>query len=112
VGTGAQRPRGRGRPNPPVSPRHSTSQSHHARTKQAHQPDSLVGFVLRPSLPPRLATQMVILKMVDYNSGSHNVYKERYTDPALWQKEFDADIGFGSNSMPIGMSRSSLARST
>jgi hypothetical protein len=40
------------------------------------------------------------------------VYKERYTDPALWQKEFDADIGFGSNSMTIGMSRSSLARST
>jgi hypothetical protein len=37
---------------------------------------------------------MGILKMVDYMRGSHNVYKERYTDPALWQKEFDADICF------------------
>jgi hypothetical protein len=35
---------------------------------------------------------MGILKMVDYKSGSHNVYKERYTNPTLWQKEFDADI--------------------
>jgi hypothetical protein len=33
-------------------------------------------------------------KMVDYTRGSHNVYKERYTDAALWQKEFDADICF------------------
>jgi hypothetical protein len=24
----------------------------------------------------------------------HNVYKERYSDPALWQKEFDVDIRF------------------
>jgi hypothetical protein len=123
VGTGAQRPCGRGRPNPPA-PHHSTSQGHHACTKQAHQPDdhyddyedisldSLAGFVLRPSLPPRPATQMGILKMVDYKSGSHNVYKERYTDLALWQKEFDTDIHFWLNSMPIGMSRSSLARNT
>jgi hypothetical protein len=37
---------------------------------------------------------MGILKMVDYTRGSHNVYKDRYTDPALWQKEFDADIRF------------------
>jgi hypothetical protein len=37
---------------------------------------------------------MGILKMIDYTCGSHNVYKERYTDPALWQKEFDADIRF------------------
>jgi hypothetical protein len=37
---------------------------------------------------------MGILKMVDYTRGSHNVYKERYTDSALWQKEFDADIRF------------------
>jgi hypothetical protein len=29
---------------------------------------------------------------VNYKSGSHNVYKERYTDPSLWQKEFDAYI--------------------
>jgi hypothetical protein len=103
VGIGAQHPRGRGRPNPPA-PRRSTSQGHRAWTKQAHQPDdhyddyedisfdSLAGFVLRPSLPPRPATQMGILKMVNYKSGSYNVYKERYTDPSLWQKEFDADI--------------------
>jgi hypothetical protein len=37
---------------------------------------------------------MGILRMVDYTRGSHNVYKKRYTDPALWQKEFDADIRF------------------
>jgi hypothetical protein len=37
---------------------------------------------------------MGILKMIDYTHGSHNVYKERYTDLALWQKEFDADIRF------------------
>jgi hypothetical protein len=37
---------------------------------------------------------MGILKMVDYKSGTHNVYKERYSNPALWQKEFDADIRF------------------
>jgi hypothetical protein len=37
---------------------------------------------------------MGILKTVDYTRGSHDVYKERYTDPALWQKEFDADIWF------------------
>jgi hypothetical protein len=108
VGTCAQCPHGRGRPNPPA-PRLSTSQGHCARTKQAHQPndhyddyedislDSLAGFVLRPTLPPRPATQMGILKMVDYKSGSHNMYKERYTDPALWQKEFDADIRFWLN---------------
>jgi hypothetical protein len=67
VGTSAQHPHGRGRHNPPA-PRRSTSQGHHARTKQAHQPDdhyddyedisldSLACFVLRPSLPPRPAT--------------------------------------------------------
>jgi hypothetical protein len=37
---------------------------------------------------------MGILKMVDYKSGMHNVYKKRFSDPALWQKEFDADIRF------------------
>jgi hypothetical protein len=37
---------------------------------------------------------MGIERMVDYTRGSHNVYKERYTDPAQWQKEFDADIRF------------------
>jgi hypothetical protein len=37
---------------------------------------------------------MGILKMVDYTKGSHNMYKERYTDPGLWQKEFEADIRF------------------
>jgi hypothetical protein len=106
VGTSAQRPRGQGRTNPPVAPRRSTSQGHRARTKQAHEPDdhyddyedisldTLVDSVLRPSRPPRPATQMGILKMVDYKSGSHDVYKERYSDPALWQKEFDADIRF------------------
>jgi hypothetical protein len=45
--------------------------------------DTLSTFVLRPSKPPRLAIMMGILKMVDYTRGSHNVYKERYTDPAL-----------------------------
>jgi hypothetical protein len=106
VGTGAQHPHGRGHPNPPAAPHRSTGQGHCARTKQAHQPDdhyddyedisldSLSTFVLRPSLHPLPATQMGILKMVDYTRGSHNVYKERYTDPALWQKEFDADIRF------------------
>jgi hypothetical protein len=34
------------------------------------------------------------MKMVDYTKGTHNVYKERYTDPALFQKEFDSDIRF------------------
>jgi hypothetical protein len=42
----------------------------------------------------RPTTQMGILKKVDYTRGSHNMYKERYTDPALWQKEFDVDIRF------------------
>jgi hypothetical protein len=37
---------------------------------------------------------MGIVRMVDYTRGTHNVYKERYTDPAQWQKEFDADIRF------------------
>jgi hypothetical protein len=37
---------------------------------------------------------MRIVRMVVYTRGSHNVYKEGYTDPALWQKEFDADIQF------------------
>jgi hypothetical protein len=106
VGTGAQCPRGHGHTNPPAAPRRSTIQGHRARTKQAHEPDdhyddyedisldSLADFVLRPSKPPRLSTQMGILKMVDYKSRTHNVYKERYSDPAQWQKEFDADIRF------------------
>jgi hypothetical protein len=84
----------------------STSQGHRARTKQAHEPDdhyddyedislaSLAQFVLRPSRPPRLATQMGIMNMVDYKSGMHDVYKQRYSDPAQWQKEFDANIRF------------------
>jgi hypothetical protein len=78
VGMGAQRTRGRGCPNPPATPRRPTSQGHHCRTKQAHQPDdhyvdyedisldTLAGFVFRPSKPPRPATTMGILKMVDY----------------------------------------------
>jgi hypothetical protein len=37
---------------------------------------------------------MGVVRMVDYTRGSHNVYKERYSDPALWQKEFDSDIRF------------------
>jgi hypothetical protein len=37
---------------------------------------------------------MGIVRMVDYTRGSHNVYKERYSDTALWQKEFDEDIRF------------------
>jgi hypothetical protein len=37
---------------------------------------------------------MGIVRMVDYTGGSHNVYKERYTVPTFWQKEFDADIRF------------------
>jgi hypothetical protein len=37
---------------------------------------------------------MGILRMVDYTRGSHNVYKERYNDPSLWQKEFDSAIRF------------------
>jgi hypothetical protein len=56
--------------------------------------DTLSSFILRPSIPPRPATQMGSVKMVDYTRGSHNVYKERYSDSALWQKEFDADICF------------------
>jgi hypothetical protein len=106
VGTSAQGPCGRGRINPPTAPRRSTGQGHRARTKQGQQPDdhyddyedisldTLSTFVLRPSRPPGPATQMGILKMVDYTRGSHNVYKERFTDPALWQIEFDADIRF------------------
>jgi hypothetical protein len=106
VGTSAQRPCGCGRTNPLAAPRRYTSQGHRARTKQAHEPDdhyddyedisldTLADFVLRPSIPPCPITQMGILKMVDYKSGSHDVYKERYSDPALWQKEFDADIRF------------------
>jgi hypothetical protein len=54
----------------------------------------LAQFVLRPSLPPRPTTQLGILKMVDYKSGTHDVYKERYSDPAQYQKEFVADIRF------------------
>jgi hypothetical protein len=106
VDTTSQGPRGRGRLNRPAGPRRSTGQGHRACTKQAHQPDehyddyedisldSLSTFVLRPSRPPHPATQMGILKKVDYTRGSHNMYKKRYTDPALWQKEFDADICF------------------
>jgi hypothetical protein len=106
VGASAQGPRGHGRSNPPAAPCRSTGQGHRARTKQAHQPDDHYDdyedismdtpstFVLRPSQPPRSATTMGIVRMVDYTRGSHNVYKERYTDPALWQKEFDADIQF------------------
>jgi hypothetical protein len=37
---------------------------------------------------------MGIMKMVDYKSGTHDVYKQRYSDPAQCQKEFDADICF------------------
>jgi hypothetical protein len=106
VGASTQAPRGRGRTNPPAAPRQSKGQGHRARTKQAHQPndhyddyedislDTLSSFILRPSIPPRPATQMGIVKMVDYTRGSHNVYKERYSDPALWKKEFDSDIRF------------------
>jgi hypothetical protein len=106
MGASTQGPRGRGHTNPPAAPRRSTGQGHRARTKQAHQPDdhyddyedisldTLSTFVLRPSRPPRPATMIGILKMVDYIRGSHNVYKKRYTDPALWQKEFDANIRF------------------
>jgi hypothetical protein len=74
--------------------------------------DTLSSFILWPSIAPRPATQMGIVKMVDYTRGSHNVYKERYTDPALWQKEFDADIRFGLSLMRIGTSPLSLARIT
>jgi hypothetical protein len=126
VGTGSQRPRGHGRTNPSAAPRLSTSQGHRARTKQAHEPndhyddyedislDSLADFVLRPSKSPRSATTMGILKMVDYKSGTHNVYKERYSDPAQWQKEFDADIRFWLKFIltSIGMNQLFFARRT
>jgi hypothetical protein len=77
VAMSAQCPRGRGRTNPLAVPHRSTSQGHHARTKQAHELDdhyddyedisldSLADYVLRPSKHPRLATTMGILKMVD-----------------------------------------------
>jgi hypothetical protein len=106
VGTSAQGPHRCGRSNPPTAPRRSTGKGHRACTKQTHQPDdhydgyedisldTLSTFVLRPSRPPHPATMMGILRMVDYTHGSHNVYKERYNDPALWQKEFDSDIRF------------------
>jgi hypothetical protein len=106
LGSRTQGPRGLGHTNPPAAPRQSKGQGNQARTKQAHQPDdhyddyedisldTLSSFILRPSVPPRPTTQMGILKMVDYTRGSHNVYKERYTDPALWQKDYDADIRF------------------
>jgi hypothetical protein len=106
VGTSAQHPRGRGHTVPLAGPRRSTNQGHRARTKQAHAPDdhlddyddisldSLAQFVLRPSRPPHPATQLGILKMVDYKSGTHDVYRERYFDPAQYQKEFDANIRF------------------
>jgi hypothetical protein len=96
VGASPQGPHGCGRTNPPAAPHQSKGQGHRARTKKAHQPDdhyddyedisldTLSSFILRPSVPPRPATQMGILKMLDYTRGSHNVYKERYTDPALW----------------------------
>jgi hypothetical protein len=45
--------------------------------------ETLSSFILRPSIPPRPTTQMGIVRMVDYTRGSHNVYKERYSDPAL-----------------------------
>jgi hypothetical protein len=124
VGARTQGPRGCGCTNPPAAPRRSTGQGHRAHTKQAHQPDdhyddyedisldTLSTFILRPSVPPRPATQMGILKMVYYTRGSHNVYKERYNDPTMWQKEFDANIRFGSSLMWIGMSPLSLARTT
>jgi hypothetical protein len=35
-----------------------------------------------------------IMKMVDYKSGTHDVYKQRYSDPAQCQKELDADNHF------------------
>jgi hypothetical protein len=82
--------------NPLAAPHRSTSQGHRARTKQAPESDehyddyedisleSLANFVLRPLVPPCPATTMGIMKMVDYKSGTHNVYKERYSDPAQW----------------------------
>jgi hypothetical protein len=106
VGTSAQRPRGHGRTNPPAAPRRFTSQGHRARTKQAHELDDhyddyedisldpLMDFVLRPSKYSCPATQMGIMKMVDYKSGTHSVYKERYSNPTQWQTVFYADIRF------------------
>jgi hypothetical protein len=94
VATSAQRPHGRGRTIPLAAPRRSTSQGHCECTKQAHEPDehyddyedisldTLADFVLRPSHPHRLATQMGIMKMIDYKSGTHDVYKQRYSDLA------------------------------
>jgi hypothetical protein len=98
VGTSAQHPHGSGRTVPPAAPRRSTEQGHRAHSKQAHAPDdhyddyedismdTLAQFVLRPSIPPRPAIHG-IQKMVDYKSGTHDVYKERYSYPALYQKE-------------------------
>jgi hypothetical protein len=34
--------------------------------------ETLSSFILRPSIPPRSATQGVV-RMVDYTRGSHNV---------------------------------------
>jgi hypothetical protein len=88
------------------APRRSTSQGHRACTKQAHELDdhyddykdisldTLANFVLRPSRPPRPATQMGIMKMVNYKSEAHDEYKQRYSNPAQWQKDFDVDICF------------------
>jgi hypothetical protein len=115
--TSDQRPRGHGRTTPPAAPHRSTEQGHCARSKQAHAPDdhyddyedisvdSLAQFVLRLSIPPRLVVHG-ILKMVDYKSGTHDVYKERYTTRPYIKRSLIQISAFGSSSMQIGTSTS------
>jgi hypothetical protein len=74
--------------------------------------ETLSSFILRPSIPPRPATQMGVVRMVDYTRGSHNVYKERYSDPLFGKRSLTRTSTFGSSSMPIGMSQLFSARTT
>jgi hypothetical protein len=74
--------------------------------------ETLSSFILWPSIPPRPATQMGIVRMVDYTRGSHNVYKEGTPTPLFGKRSLTRTSAFGSSSMPIGMSQLFSARTT
>jgi hypothetical protein len=68
--------------------------------------ETLSSFILRPSRPPRPATQMGIVRMVDYTRGPTMSTRRGTPTPLFGKRSLIPTSVFGSSSMPIGMSQS------
>jgi hypothetical protein len=74
--------------------------------------ETLSSFILRPSIPPRPATQMGIVRMVDYTRGHTTCTRKGIPTPLFSKRSLTRTSAFGLSSMPIGMSPSFSATTT